>query len=171
MGGFVMRKNKFILLIILVLLVSVFTMGCTDSGGEKEAADTVDNSVEKNQNNDIADVDELEEDDDDHSFIIGGEEWPTEDMDDIPQIAGKITSVSTPINMRHIEMESVKRKDVMNFIEDVKALGFAVDIKETNSDTTIVYVADHEDGRNLTLRWYGDKEDYQKFDIIYTALP
>lgn len=140
-------------------------MGCTDSGAEKEEVSTVDNSAETEIDKDVTqEVAEVDESEDDDTVIIGGEEWPTEFMDDIPQVAGKITSVSIVTSLRHIKMESVKRKDAESFVESLKSLGFTLEPGETNSKTTIVYNSKHEDERSITFGWSKDKGEV---DIIY----
>ena len=163
-----MKRNKLLFLIALVFIVSVFIMGCSDDGKDKIDANTTDNIVEKDTDKElpleVETADESEEEED-YGIIIHSEEWPTEAMDDIPQLAGKITSASVVTDLRHIKMESVKKKDAENFIKELKALGFTVEPGESNSNTMIVYNAKHEDKRGIT---FGSSKDKGEVDLIYT---
>ena len=163
-----MKRNKLLFLIVLVLIVSVFIMGCSDDGKDKVDANITDNIVEKDTDKELpleVETADKPEDEEDYGIIIDGEEWPTEAMDDIPQLIGKITSASVVTDLRHIKMESVKKKDAENFIKELKALGFTVEPGESNSNTMIVYNAKHEDKRGITFGWSKDKGEV---DLIYT---
>lgn len=164
-----MIKNKITLLIILILIVSVFITGCIDKGDGKQEVSTeeniVDKDIDKDEPADVGAEKENEEVDEDHTVIIGGEEWPTEAMDDIPQIAGNITSASVVTDLRHIKLENVKKKDAESYVKELKSLGFTVDPGESISDRMVVYNAKHEDKRSITFGW---KKDKGKVDLIYS---
>lgn len=165
-----MIKNKITLLIILVLITSVFITGCMDKGDGKlennAAENIVDKDIDANEPTDVAKEDDVEDEEDetDYTVTFDGEEWPTESMDGIPEIPGNITSVFTNSDTRHIQMESVMKKDAEYLVEEVKSLGFTVDLKESNSKTSIIFIGKHEDKRRVTFKWSDDKG---QTEIIY----
>lgn len=154
-----MKKNKLTFLVLLVLLVSILSIGCSS---DKSKKNTSNREIDKN-----LELEPIEEDipeEENNKLIVDGEDWPTESMDDIPELAGRITSASVVTDLRHIEMESVKKKDAESFVKQLKSLGFSVEPGESISSTMIVYNAKHEDKRGITFGWSDDGE----VDIVYT---
>lgn len=159
-----MIRNKFILIIVLVLMISIFTAGCADKLETKAGENTAENELDRDMAEDL-----LEDDVEKEEVYSGdgnGEEWPGELMDGIPQPSGRITKVSTPLNLRHITIESVKKKEALSFLDELKSLGFTEDPKELLRENSIVYVGDHEDGRRVSYKWDGQDKS---IEIIYEA--
>lgn len=164
-----MIKNKIIILIILVLIVSVFATGCQNKDDGKLEVNAEENiakeDIDVDEATDVDKEDEAEDENEtDYTVTFDGEEWPTGSMDGIPEIPGNITSVFTNSDTRHIQMESVMKKDAEYLVEEVKSLGFTVELKESNSKSSIIFIGKHEDKRRVTFKWSDDKG---QTEIIY----
>lgn len=82
--------------------------------------------------------------------------WPKDKMDDIPELPGKIVAVTTMEDAVYIELEYVKKEDVITYIETVRKLGFSISSSETVSSDYILYMSLNEKDYNLTINWYGN---------------
>lgn len=80
-------------------------------------------------------------------------DWPSDSMDNIPPIKAQIQNVS--LNKDHVSIgfKNIGRKDIVSYIEEIKALGFDESSSETTSDNFISYTASNNKGHIISVSW------------------
>lgn len=81
--------------------------------------------------------------------------WPKDQMDKIPELDGKITNVTTSKEYVYIELDYVKKDDVLAYIEDIKSIGFKQDSMEMTQKDNIFYAATNDKDYGISINWQG----------------
>lgn len=89
--------------------------------------------------------------------------WPSDFIEEVPELEGKITGISTSGNSKYISMEYVEKNDVTNYIEEIKSLGFTVDSYESVTGNYISYYGYNENGDYINISW--DEAGYTYVDL------
>lgn len=85
-------------------------------------------------------------------------DWPSDRLEGVEELAGKISGVMTMEGIVTITVEYVEEEDLEKFIESLKANGYTQDAQEVKSSDTYYYYAAHENGDTLQLGYsYTDK--------------
>ena len=80
--------------------------------------------------------------------------WPEEFFDDIPEIEGKITQVSSGSPQdKFVYIEYVTKENALNYLNQLKEIGFIDSPSESLSGSYINYEASNEDGDYIVFDW------------------
>lgn len=79
--------------------------------------------------------------------------WPN-DFLDIPELEGKITSISSSGSAeKYIYIEYVKKDDALDYIDKIKEAGFSASPSESISGSFINYESGNENGDYIVFSW------------------
>lgn len=171
-----MFSNKKILLILIVLIVSVLSMGCMNKIEEKIGTSIGEKIVEKTTGQEI-DVDTDEQSvtmKSEGMTVQSGEnlDWPSDKMGNLPDPGGNIISIaeieegnSTRVMTEFGEDEEV---DVKEYIKQVEDLGY-VEGSINESDIAYLYIGYKEESTRVGIDymamfntisvWYAEDDD------------
>ena len=80
--------------------------------------------------------------------------WPEEFFDDIPEIEGKITQVSSGSPQdKFVYIEYVTKENALDYLNQLKEIGFIDSPSESLSGSYINYEASNEDGDYIVFDW------------------
>lgn len=78
-------------------------------------------------------------------------DWPKDSMDNIPAINGEITRISEDKNRISVEAEKVSEEYMISYVEEIKALGFDLEVSESRWNNYISYEAKNEKGYYISI--------------------
>ena len=91
--------------------------------------------------------------------------WPEEFFNDIPELEGKITQVSSSSPQdKHVFIEYVTKEIAMDYLDTLKEIGFIVTPSESLSGSYITYEAGNEEGDYIVFDW--SDSEYATINII-----
>ena len=91
--------------------------------------------------------------------------WPEEFFNDIPELEGKITQVSSSSPQdKHVFIEYVTKEIAMDYLDTLKEIGFIVTPSESLSGSYITYEAGNKEGDYIVFDW--SDSEYATINII-----
>ncbi|MFV0467261.1 MAG: hypothetical protein ACK5ML_14580 [Lachnospiraceae bacterium] len=79
--------------------------------------------------------------------------WPTEYMNGIPELQGKIVDVVVNEESVYVDLEYVEKSDFENYVEQLREGGYTVDVDETKESSSIDFRAYNENGDWVHAYW------------------